>query len=432
MAAALDVSLKERGAGREGRLLAVLAAIYVLSFADRTVLNLFVDPIRAELSLSDTQMGILIGPAFAALYLVLSLPLGILSDRLPRAALICCGCLLWSGATIFCGLATSFEALLVGRMLVGAGEAVLAPAAYGLIASHFPRHKVSSALSMFSAGVWVGVGAALILGAGSFVSLQRGDTAGPHFSNWRVVMCAVGAAGLPLAALVVRFREPRRPKPEAGSETRATGAFAYLRANRLFYICHLIGFGLFALAAQAVIAWTPTALARDHGFSLGHVGLVLGCLHLTFSVAGIVVAGALADRGVSRGRAAAPMTFGALGTLGLSISVATFAVGQGALVYAALAALCFFVSFPLGLAASALQLSAPPEIRGTVSGLYVLMTGILGSAAGPALVPLIAGSGLPLGSALASVAGVAAIVATGLLILGRAPLRTISARLRQF
>ena len=142
----------------------ILMIAYVLSFIDRQILNLLVEPIRRDLVISDTQMSLLMGLSFALFYTVCGIPLGRLADTRSRRGLIAIGVLFWSAATAACGTAKLYWQFLICRVGVGVGEAALSPAAYSLIADSFPPKLRGTAMSVYSMGIYIGSGLAFLLG----------------------------------------------------------------------------------------------------------------------------------------------------------------------------------------------------------------------------------------------------------------------------
>src|SRR5690606_17286854 len=134
----------------------VLMVCYTLSFVDRQILSLLVTPIKEDLGLNDTQIGLLQGLAFALFYTMLGLPMGWLADRYSRRTIIAVGVLLWSFMTAVCALARSFWSLFAARIGVGVGEATLGPSAFSLITDYFPRDRLGTALSVYSMGIFIG------------------------------------------------------------------------------------------------------------------------------------------------------------------------------------------------------------------------------------------------------------------------------------
>src|SRR6201996_6833190 len=178
---------------------AILVATAVLSYTDRQVLSLLVDPIRADLGISDTQVSLLLGTAFAVVYGLAGIPMGLLADRISRRNLILAGVLVWSLGTLACGFSRSFEELFAGRIVVGLGEAVLSPAAISLISDYFPPARRGTAVGCFLSGIAMGIGAAVFIGGGGLGVVQSRLPAGTPFAAqpaWRLVLLFIGGPGL--------------------------------------------------------------------------------------------------------------------------------------------------------------------------------------------------------------------------------------------
>ncbi|MDE2619083.1 MAG: MFS transporter [Sphingomonadales bacterium] len=181
--------------------LAVFLAAYVLSFVDRQILGLMVDPIRRDLGLSDLQIGLLQGAAFALLYATLGVPFGMSVDRWSRRNLIVGGIITWSVATALCGLAGSFAALFAARVLVGVGEATLSPAVHSYLSDAYPRHRLARAMAIYNLGITLGSGMALIIGGWVVALIARSGMAEipglGALQPWQAAFLAVAAPGVP-------------------------------------------------------------------------------------------------------------------------------------------------------------------------------------------------------------------------------------------
>lgn len=194
--------------------LLVLTLVYVINFVDRQIVSILAQDIKADLRLDDAQIGFLYGTAFAIFYALFGIPLGRLADSWYRGRLIALGLALWSGMTVLSAFAGSFATLAAARIGVGVGEASASPAAYSMIADHFPKQKRATAFSIYSAGLYIG--AALSLPVGGFVS-SRWKAIWPHpadaplgLAGWQAAFLAVGLPGLLLALWVLTLREPQR------------------------------------------------------------------------------------------------------------------------------------------------------------------------------------------------------------------------------
>ena len=192
----------------------VLTLAYIFSFIDRQVLSLMVGPIQKDLGIDDFQMSLLMGPSFAVFYTLFGIPLGRLADTRSRRVIISLGIAVWSIMTAGCGLTKTFWQLAVMRMGVGVGEASLSPSAYSLISDYFRPQRRSTAMSVYSMGIYIGSGMAFLLG-GFIMKLAAGTDSTPlpwigGVHSWQLVFLAVGLPGLLVSLLLLTVREPVR------------------------------------------------------------------------------------------------------------------------------------------------------------------------------------------------------------------------------
>ena len=193
--------------------LGVLVVVYVLNFLDRQILSILNEHIKADLGLTDAQMGFLFGTAFAVFFAIFGIPLGRLADVWTRRTLIALGLTFWSAMTALSGLARGFGELAAARIGVGVGEASASPAAYSLLSDYFPPRRRATVLAIYSSGIYLGAGCGLMIG-GQIV--DRWDAAFPaggapfDLRGWQVAFFAVGLPGIALAAWVRTLREPPR------------------------------------------------------------------------------------------------------------------------------------------------------------------------------------------------------------------------------
>ena len=223
---------------------AVLMLIYIFSFIDRTTISLIVEPMKRDLHISDTQMGLLQGSAFALLYTFLGLPIARLSDRHSRRAIIAGGVFIWSIMATLCGLARTALQLFVARIGVGVGEAALSPAAYSIITDSFPRSKLGSAFSVYNIGITIGAGVAFLVGG---IVVAAVSHAGATYTlpllgdvrAWQMVFIVTGAPGIVLPLLLLTFREPARRgilRSPAAAPAAALPPAALERSTRLHLV----------------------------------------------------------------------------------------------------------------------------------------------------------------------------------------------------
>ncbi|MFO0336820.1 MAG: MFS transporter [Pseudomonadota bacterium] len=229
-------------------LIAVLMVAYVLSFIDRVVLALLVGPIRAEFGVNDTAMSILYGFGFAIFYTTLGVPIARLADRLNRRNIIAAGIFFWSLMTAACGVTRNYWELLLARIGVGVGEAALSPAAYSMIADSFPERTLGRALSVYTIGLPMGVGLALIIGG---AVVQFAATAPPvvlpvfgQLSAWHLVFIVVGLPGILVAAWMMTLPEPVRRRlapPTQAAPPVGGGHYLPLAAGVALLVAALAG-----------------------------------------------------------------------------------------------------------------------------------------------------------------------------------------------
>lgn len=418
----------------------LLLFAYSLSFLDRQILVLMVDPIRRSLGISDTQFSLLHGLAFALFYTFLGLPLGRLVDRVNRRNMIVVGIASWSVMTLACGFARNFPQLFLARMGVGVGEAALSPGAYSIIADYFPKHRVARALSVYALGIAFGIGVALIFGgylvdvatrAGNITILGFGP-----FEPWQVVFLIVGLPGIVYAALVSTIREPVRRETVAGGSAVPLPAVARFVADRgRLFFCFLLGLSILTAVEHGLLGWTPAYFERVHGWSPGHLGLRLGLVYLVLGAAGLYAGGLVAERFDRRGRTDGTMLAIVIGTLGcLPFAILAPLAANPWASLGLYAGYLFFVMMPWGPASAAIQAIAPNEMRGQLSALYLFSINIIGLGIGPTftayLTDHIFGGGTGVRYSLATTAAVLIPVSGVLLLAGLAPFRRAVASAR--
>ena len=263
--------------------LGLLVVVYVLNFVDRQILTILAKPIADELQFSDTQLGLLTGPAFALFYTFAGIPIARWADVGVRRSIIALALLVWSGMTALTAGAASLSQLALARVGVGVGEAGCSPPAHSLISDLFPIERRATALAVYSLGIPIG---------GALGSLLGGWIG--QLYGWRVAFLAVGLPGV-LLALVVRFtlREPPRAVVHGRESVRQV--FAFLLRRRAFV--HMsIGTSLHAFIGYGAASFIPVFLMRVHGFELGPLGTWLAAIGLTSGVLGTYLGGAVSDR----------------------------------------------------------------------------------------------------------------------------------------
>lgn len=377
--------------------LALMFLFNVMNFLDRMLFAILQEPIKRDLGLTDTQLGLLAGPAFAILYAVVALPMGRIADRHGRVRVIAAVLTLWSVMTAACGLASSFAQIALGRVGVSVGEAGCAPAAHSLISNYYPPERRAGAIAVFTSGTSIGT-----------LTAAFGGAALAHAYGWRTAFLLCGVGGVILALIIATFvREPVEQgsvgRGSAGAEHAGLTAVAAVLLRKPTYRHLCAGMALATLSGFAGIQYLTSFLIRIHHLPLTTAAAITGVM-----VGGVGFFAALGfGFAVDRGRRRYPR---------LQMTLPAVAVTTGAIGYCVL-----FSTSNLGLALFALFFSilgnqsflgsgfalaqdlSPAPARSTASGLLMLIVGLVGFGVGPPIVGLIsdlvasqelAGSGL--------------------------------------
>lgn len=408
--------------------LAVLWLAGLVSYMHRLILSALVDPLAHDLHLSDARVSLLQGAAFAFVYVIAGLPLGRLADTRPRRLLLIAGAFVWCSGTIICGLATDFGTLFVGRIVVGIGEAALAPAAASLIADSFPPERRGTAIGIFLMGMAVGGPGAITVGGMLLDAAQMNAFASwPLISGlapWRIVLVLIGGSGfvIPLAMLTVRD-VPRRT---VEAVMPITTVVRWAR-GALWLPLLLIAVALLSVGDYGVLSWAPATLSRGFGWTPGKVGVAFGVITTAAGISGPLLGGYLSDLVAVRRGEGARLTLAAAVTLIGVIGAALFAVRSPSFVLAGLGLWVFSSALASTTGIAALQTLVPATLRGTTMSLVAFCNTLLGLGLGPTAVALVTerGFGRPdaVGMSIAAVVVPAAILSIVFMIVARRMLR---------
>ncbi|MEM6683944.1 MAG: MFS transporter [Pseudomonadota bacterium] len=420
-------SADERASAAAWYGLGVLFVAYTFSFVDRSILSLLVEPIKQSLGLSDTQVSLLHGLAFALFYTFLGIPIARLADSRSRRTIIATGILVWSLMTAACGLAGRFVTLFLARVGVGVGEAALSPAAFSMLTDLFPKRQLGLAMGLYSMGVQVGSGLAFIIGGIAVgMALEMGSIDMPLIGTlapWQTIFFIVGLPGLVVAAVMLTVQEPaRKAQPKLPGDESWLAVFRFIGKEPGTFILHFLGFAALGLLFNGFIAWTPSFFIRTFGMTPGTAGPLLGSLILVLGSAGIVAGGAYSDRLFKSGRTAAPIISARLAAIVLiPLSIAAPLMPSFYLCAALFAVFFFFAAFPYGCAAAAIQMAAPPHLRAQMSAIYLFFLNMIGTGFGPTAIALTTdyalGDARQLGVSMAIIGGLSALL--GAFILDR-------------
>ncbi|NYI23638.1 spinster family MFS transporter [Sphingobium indicum] len=358
--------------------IALLTMVSFFNYMDRMVLAVVLEPMKHELGLSDGELGLLSGVAFAVVYATMGIPLGRLADRTSRTRLLAACLGFWSVMTFATGLARNFAQLFLARVGVGIGEAGCAPAAHSLIGDYFPAHRRALGISLFQAGGIAGVSIGLMV-AGTIA----------HSYGWRAALMVAGLASLPLLILLLMLPEPAHQS--AGKRDNAESLWASLAAllRRRAFLHLNLGLGISSFGIYGIGQWQTTFLVRSMELDLRVAGFWSGLSHGTGGIIGVVCIGALTSylmRRDSRWELWIP-------TIGYSASAPVFAAAFLAtdwrLCVAMLTAGVGLSLSTSGVALSALQSFAEPWRRGTAVAIALFTSAMIGLGLGPYTIGLL-------------------------------------------
>jgi len=370
----------------------LLLLAYIMSYVDRSIFGILLDPIKADFQFSDLQMGLLGGIAFAVLYGTMGIPLGWLADRYSRRNIVIVGVAVWSLATAATGLARGFLGLFFSRMMTGAGEATLSPCAMSMISDMFPKHKRGRAIAVYSSAISIGIGLGS-LAIAALIKFSHGldFTAMAAYGidkPWRFVFVVISLPGLLIALLFLLVREPKRDE----NYTKAEPAdFINVPAHILKHRGAF--FGIFGLGCIMSICtyygytWNPAYYTRTFAWPVSEYLKYTGLSILAIGPLSMFAAGFLIDMLTKRGRTDAPVL---VMKIGLAIIVPVFVIYPMMPTYLS-AFIVFQVStfgFTMATAAGPVALLAisPPRMKAQIMAYYYMVISLTGLFIGPLVV----------------------------------------------
>jgi predicted MFS family arabinose efflux permease len=391
--------------------LIVLTVTSMLNIADRLIMSILLEDIKSEFHMTDTQLGLLAGLAFALFYALMSIPIARFADISNRKNILAASLVIWSVMTALCGAATGFVSLFFARLGVGVGEAGGSPPTYSIIADYFKPDERARAMGVYVTGAVLGTGGGLIVGG------LLGEAIG-----WRLTFLALGIPGVLLGVLLFfTVKEPPRGRCDSGDNAlnEATDLRRTLKslASNKVYVRVSISFAMLTMVGYAMAIWLAPIMLRNFEVSLGKVGLYLGATYILGGIPGPIIGGYLNDALVKRDerwRAWMPAIFIVVSvfTLWLCLSSETLweFLGFFALTYA-----IFMV--PQGASLSLLQSSLGSGQRALGVSFALLVNSLLGLALAPLLIGVLSDALAPsygpmsLNYALISLCSVAAVLA---------------------
>ena len=416
----------------------MLVLAYSFAILDRGVIGLLVQPIKADLNVTDSEIGLLQGLAFAICYTSFGLVLGVFADRTNRRWLLAAAVFVWSVCTIACGFASSFRMLFLARIGVGLGEACILPVAGSLIADYFPPLRRPKAYGMFLLGGTFGTSIGYVLGTIAILVADSVRGLAPTLMsavhNWQITFFLAGVPGLAVAALFfITVKEPvRREKIADGTQVSFRPLFNHLRANRHAFFTMLGGTVLNVTCIYAQISWIPTLIMRVHGWSAAKAGTTLALISPVGGLSALTVGWFVAWL-ARRGNSDAPVIASSLHSVGLMVfGPLTVLAPTPEIAFFPYFVFNSFANWSSAAALMGLNQITPNELRGQVTALYTLLTGLVSLTVGAFAVGFLndnvfAGNG-GIAPSLATVFGICGFMALVILTTGRPAFRAAAAR----
>lgn len=354
--------------------LAILVSVFAVNFMDRQILALLATPIKSDLDLSDTQIGLLYGFAFAVLFAIAGIPVARAADRGNRARIINWALVVFSLMTAACGLATTYWQLIAARVGVAIGESGTNPPSHSVITDLYPVGRRSMAMAVFSLGPNIGI----LLGflVGGWLAQVWG---------WRPALVVAGSSGLVVAAVSFKWlEEPRRARNDgAGADPSSTRATLRSLARPASMRHIFAGAAVFNVAAYAIVGWLPSFLIRSHGLGIAMVGAVLALVLGVAGCAGTMLGGVIADRLGERRPAWRLRVVAVALVLAAPLWTAVFLAHDTTAMLALLLLPGALLGFHLGPTFAMVQSLAHPGMRATAAALLLFVFNVVGLGLGP-------------------------------------------------
>lgn len=369
--------------------LALLTVMSIFNIADRLIMSILLEDIKSEFLMTDTQLGLLAGLAFALFYALMGLPIARLADVANRKNILAAAIVIWSGMTALCGAATGFVSLFLARLGVGIGEAGCSPPTYSIIADYFPPNELGRAMGVYVTGAVLGTGGGLIVGG------LLGELFG-----WRLTFLVLGLPGILLGILVYfTLKEPPRGRYDTKEEASKTAidlkrTLRSLALNKV-YVRVSISFAMLTMIGYAMAIWLAPIMLRNFDISLGNVGLYLGITYILGGVPGPIIGGYLTDaltKRDERWRAWIPAILIVASVVSLWFCVTSETLRE----FLGFFALTYFIfMMPQGASMSLLQSSLVGGQRALGVSLALLINSLLGLALGPLLIGMLSDALVP-------------------------------------
>lgn len=380
-------------------LVLLLSIAYTVSFIDRQIISLMVEPIKSDLQLSDTQISLLLGFAFGLFYTLMGIPLGRAADKFNRRNLIVAGMTLWCLMTAASGLARNFGQLFLARLGIGVGEAALSPAALSMISDSFPPEKRTGPIGFYNGAIYVGSGLAMVTGGAVIQIISNSPPINVSYFGdllpWQTTFIVVGTPGLLIALMIAFTREPERKEilTEKGGEAAELSireVAKYLWDKRYLYGPVFVGMAVVAIVNFMFLAWTPTLYLRAHSWDISSIGYAFGIILLIFGPLGIATGARLGDYFAAKNDEGGHAKAGFVGALFMVPGmIATPVIPNPYLALVGLALIPFGMAFITVNMVTCMLRVTPNQLRGQTYAVFLMVLSLSGMTFGPTVVALI-------------------------------------------
>ena len=373
---------KEVSSNYRNYVLMMLTVVYVFNFIDRQVLVILQESIKKDLQLSDTQLGLLSGFTFAIFYVTLGIPIARFADKTNRRNTVAVSLGLWSIMTACSGFARNFFQLLLARIGVGVGEAGGSPPAHAMISDYFPPEKRSTALSVYSSGIYFGVLTGFLMGG--YLNQQLG---------WRTAFFVVGTPGIIFSLLFyATVKEPRKGATDTNTQINEQHSLRevlrFLYSTKTFVFLSLAS-ALNVFCIYGLLNWTPSFLARLHGMKISEVGASLGLIYGIGGAIGSFAGGYLTDHFGKKDKGWYLKIPAYAIILAIPCAAGTIFLQNNFFTLACLGLCSLLQSMYLGPSLSVAHSLVPASMRALTSAVFFLVINLIGLGFGPLVVGMI-------------------------------------------
>lgn len=375
---------------------AILCGLQITSNVDRQILSLAVEPLKRDFAISDIEVSLLQGLAFALFYSIVAVPIGLLADRWRRDRILKISMMIWIGATLGCMIAQSFSALFIARLFVGLADAALVPVSFSILSDYFPRTKLAGAIGTITGASFLGTGASLTFGGLLLAELPVDQIvnlpiAGSIF-GWQMAFGFASVPGLLLILALFALREPPRriaedPSEESNKKTSVADVVRYLVSHKGYLISLFGGIILLTAFQYGLTVWTVALFIRKFSWTATEIGFIYGLYFMIIGTVASLLGGKLCDFLRSKGHNDANFLIPLVSIVILIPAALLFALSNSGLISVImLGVITFFVVLSFGPAMAAIPTFVPSRMRAQLTAFAMLLSTLLGASGGPWLV----------------------------------------------